>query len=143
MSSLIADKESIRAFLLGGKAIFTIENRETKARFTFKVNQKKNGDIYWVSLLNGADNTKDYRFFGTLFPTVPLFKHSAAGKITAEAPSAKAFKWFFDRLNDTKAFPPQFEFHHAGRCAKCSRLLTVTDSLRRGFGPDCAQMLAA
>jgi len=148
--SLLHDKLAIKAFLLGGKAIFTLENRLTGGRFTFKVNQKKNGDIYWVSLLNGPDNVSDYRFFGSIFPPQgvdkfthpPTFRHSAKGKITEDAPSAKAFRWFFDRLFAAKDFPIEFEFHHAGRCARCARRLTVPHSITTGFGPECAELMA-
>jgi hypothetical protein len=148
--SLINSKDDIRRFVQGGNAVFTIENRLTGNRFTYKVTQKKNGDIYWVSLLNGPDNTSDYRFFGTIFPPSgverfthpPSFKHSTKGQITESAPSARAWKWFFERLfHPTQEFPIEFEFHHAGRCARCARQLTVPDSIRTGFGPECAEKM--
>jgi len=146
--SLIHSKPDIRRFVLGGHAIFTIENRLSKGRYTFKVTQKKKGDIFWVSLLNGPDNTSDYRFFGTIFPAYgferhthpPRFKHSSRGQISEAAPSAVAWKWFFQRLfHDQRDFPIEFEFHHAGRCGRCGRQLTVPESIRTGFGPECAE----
>lgn len=147
--SLIHNKLDIKKFLLGGNAVFTIENRLSGGRFTFKVRQKKAGDIYWVSLLNGPDNTADYRFFGTIFPAPgfekhthpPRFKHSTKGQISETAPSARAWKWFFDRLFSGNDFPIEFEFHHAGRCARCARQLTVPESIRTGFGPECAERM--
>lgn len=147
--SIINSKPDILNFLLGGKAIFTIENRLSGGRFTFKVTQKKQGDIFWVSLLNGPDNTADYRFFGTIFPpqgaerhTHPCtFKHSANGKIGFDAPSVTAWRWFFERLNSPKEFPLGFEFHHAGRCGRCGRRLTTPDSVRTGFGPECRELM--
>lgn len=149
--SLLHKKEDIIRFVLGGNAIFTIENKLTGNRFTYKVRQKKDGDIFWVSLLNGPDNHSDYRFFGTIFPAQgyerhtqpPRFKHSAKGKITENAPSVRAWRWFFDRLFSKQDFPIEFEFHHVGKCARCGRALTVPDSIRSGFGPDCILMVAA
>lgn len=148
--SLIVAKPDIQKFVLGGKAIFTVENRFSGGRFTYSVKQKKEGGIFWVSLLNGPDNTADYRFFGTIFPASgvdrfthpPTFKHSGRAKIGGEAPSVRAWNWFFNRLfSFDKEFPLEFEFHHAGRCARCSRALTVPDSIRSGFGPECAAIV--
>lgn len=137
---LISSKERIKSFVHGGKAIFTLENRFTGNRFTYKVSQKKGGDIFWVSLLNGPDNTSNYRFFGTIFPSG--FKHSPNGKIGEDAKSVVVWKWFYEKLMSGGEFPLQFEFHHSNRCGRCGRLLTTPDSVSTGFGEECRAHLA-
>jgi len=143
----ILDPEAMLQFVTGGQSIFTLANSTTGNRYTYKVSKKKHGDIFWVSLLNGSDNVKDYRFFGTLFPTYYLsntyrFKHSRNGKIGHEAQSVVAWSWFLTRLQSGKGFPEGFQFWHEGRCGRCGRRLTVPSSLSVGFGPECEKKVA-
>ena len=142
-------EESLK-FILAGKAIFTIRNRETGNRFTFKVSKaKNNGDrkykkqAWFVSVLTGPDNNVCYQFFGTIFKdekevlsyNVSSKSRGKTGKI---AISKSAFAWFFRRLNSTEhSFPQNLEVFHAGRCGRCGRLLTVPESIKSGYGPEC------
>ena len=58
-------------------------------------------------------------------------------RIGADAPSRKAFTWFWNRLR-ADADLSQCEVWHEGRCGRCSRVLTVPESLQTGLGPVCA-----
>lgn len=144
MQGIIKDKEQMEHFLSGGNAIFTLHNNRTGNRYTYKVTQKKGGDIFWVKLLNGTDNTQDYRFFGTMFPNCNprgyWLKHSFKGQIGETARSVVTFKWFIQRLQEDTPFPEPFEFYHEGRCGRCGRKLTVPESITSGFGPKCSQL---
>lgn len=55
---------------------------------------------------------------------------------------AKGFAWFWRTLTSGREFPAGFEFWHEGRCARCSRRLTVPESVASGFGPECVKLVA-
>lgn len=128
----------IKRFVMGGNAIFTIQNPKTGGRFTFKVNKPedaKTDDFRFVALLGGPDNTSDYRYLGTIGRG--RFYHGKKSRISKGAPSAKAFAWFFERLGNPSALD-NIEVYHEARCGACGRKLTVPESVQTGFGPDCA-----
>jgi hypothetical protein len=49
----------------------------------------------------------------------------------------RAFDWMWTHLL-RDAIPGMLEIWHEGRCGRCSRKLTVPESLKSGFGPECA-----
>ena len=122
-------------FALAGKAIFTVVSKKTGARFTFKVRAAENGPFHFVSVLTGPDNTQDYKYLGYLRRGV-YFHGGAKAKIAADAPSAKAFDWFWRALA-RDALGDRAEVHHCGQCGRCGRALTVPESIQSGFGPEC------
>lgn len=126
-------------FALAGRAVFTVVSPRTSARYTFKVRAKDTDDgrtLHFVSVLTGSDNTSDYTFLGTVFDGVE-FRHGRRSAIGAEAPSAKAFSWVWERLCAGKDLQG-VSVHHEGRCGRCGRALTVPESIESGFGPECA-----
>lgn len=143
----------VRRFLLGGKAVFTLVSTETGTRFTFKArqpeepNDPRKGTPTWISLLTGADNETHYTHLGTvwlertdredLYLKLPPQQRR---KLSYDAPSVLAFRWFLKQLNQG-ALPPTVEVWHEGRCGRCGRTLTVPSSIATGFGPECAQII--
>ena len=137
--NIIRGCENIRAFLLAGKATFTLKNSETKKRFTFKVRRANYEDLsspFFVSAMTGTDNEKSFRFIGTIFLSPNLiFKYSAKSKLARDEQVVKVFDWFFVKLILTKSIPDIVEFWHSGRCGCCGRKLTVTRSNSYGSWP--------
>ena len=132
-------------FALGGRATFTLVSRKTGTRFTYKVvkaKEPRNGKhAFFVSVLTGPENTNDYTFFSTIFKGDSLeFRHSDRGGIGADAPSAKAFAWFYRKvlIEDCDPATVNLEIWHSGRCCRCNRKLTVPESIASGIGPECA-----
>jgi len=131
-----------KAYALAGNATFTVLNPETSNRFTFKVKRKDVGtdaepkELFFVGLLSGPDNGADYSFLGTIFDA-EKFVHGRKSRIGKDAPSARAFRWLWNRLSHDADFAPA-EFWHEGRCGRCGRKLTVPESIERGLGPVCA-----
>jgi hypothetical protein len=121
-------------FIMAGKAIFTALNSVSYNRFTFKVNKKKNHDVWFVSVLRGQDNSKDYTYFGAIVNGV--FKHSPKSTITPDAQSVKVFAYLYSKLV-TGTLPETIEIWHEGKCGKCGRMLTVPESIATGMGPEC------
>lgn len=130
-------------FLTAGKACFTLVSRKTGKRFTYQVRASDDGKVFFVSLLTGADNVNDYAFFGTIFPgsiyrSGSFFRYSdKKAKIGSDAPGVKAFDWAFRRLA-AGVDSADLEVWHEGACGRCGRRLTVPESIRTGFGPECA-----
>jgi hypothetical protein len=131
-------------FLTAGKACVTLVSKKTGRRFTYRVNKADSGEVFFVSLLTGADNVNDYAFFGTIFVNVSgnVFRYSARkARVAADAPGVKAFEWAFRTLSAGKDHP-DMEIWHEGSCGRCGRRLTVPESIRTGFGPECYGRMA-
>lgn len=124
-----------KKFIKAGKAIFTLENKETGNRFTYKVKKLKDKDIWFVSVLNGPDNYANYKYLGTIFDK--SFRSTAKAKISKDALSFKAFDWLNKMLNFEKDLPENVKVYHEGRCGRCGKRLTVPESIVQGFGPEC------
>jgi hypothetical protein len=92
--------------------------------------------MHFVSVLTGPDNTQDYRYLGFMRRGV-YFHGGAKAKISRDAPSAKAFDWFWRIVAQGR--DPSFacDVDHLGACGRCGRPLTVPESIRSGFGPEC------
>jgi hypothetical protein len=135
---------AIQQFILAGKSFFTIQNKETEKRFTYKVcqatdNDKKPKDLWFVSILVGADNDNSYQYAGII--TKDGFRLTAKSRVTNEAVSVKAFTWLWGMIKSNQELPDKVEFYHAGRCARCGRKLTTPESIELGFGPICAGLV--
>ena len=149
------DMKLIAEYITGGKAIFTIKSRKTEKRYTYKVSAtRENANTadnvlrtkrYFVGILNNADNTSDYKYIGMLFevPTINGIcgdgnhEYSFEPKVGNYAvPSSIAFNFLITLINKNKNHP-ELEFFHSGRCGRCARLLTVPESIKVGFGPEC------
>lgn len=148
---------AIRKFILGGAAKFTLVNKESGNRLTFRVRSaaadrdqnwstnNQNRDLFFVSLLTGGDNESSFEYLGTLrrmedFNGSDYYKyqHGRKSRIGKDAPSNKAFTRMWERIEDFANFPPSIEFWHEGQCCRCGRTLTVPSSIEAGIGPECA-----
>lgn len=132
-------------FVFAGNATFTVTSKRTGTRFTYKVQKSKDGNRFYVSLLNGPDNESSFRFFGTVFidEQGKVFRHSKPERtpITPSAPSAQGFAWLARNLSHPDKISAQVEIHHEGRCGRCGRKLTVPSSIDSGIGPECASLM--
>lgn len=100
----------------------------------------------FVKLLSGPDNEGDYTYMGMLRPhAMSELVRTRASRVGSMALSWKGITWFLFHLyhekGDRVRLFEQLEVWHEGRCGRCGRKLTVPDSVRTGFGPDCAEMV--
>ena len=130
---------NIRRFMLAGNATLTVQNPKTGNRYTYKICQITNEDgeksPWFVKVLTGEDNTSSYTYIG--FIRDGKFVCGRKSRISAEAPSVRAFAWLWRNADD----PSPAEVYHEGKCGKCGRKLTVPESIKTGFGPVCAASL--
>lgn len=136
-------------FLVGGNATFTLVNLATKARCTLRVRspafrppklrlktwQSKPKGAWSVEEQTGQDNVRDFTLIGWLEDWNLTTLGHGRGTDT--------ISWL-TRLwrPGFTCFPSVIRFMHSGSCGRCSRQLTVPESLITGIGPECARRKA-
>lgn len=138
--TLFTNAADAKRFVTAGNAIFTLQSRKTGSRYTYRARAgKSDGDHpapTFLQLLTGPDNTSDYTYLGVINNT-GTFHLTRNSKLTMEAPSVRAAKFFCDIVLVGGKLPEALEVRHEGRCCRCNRLLTVPESVDRGIGPEC------
>jgi len=128
-------KEALK-FIFAGKSVVTFVNSKTGNRFTFKVKQAKDSNLFFVSVLTNPDV---YTYIGTCVEG--NYKHGKKSIITQDAQSVKVFEFMIERLKSND-LPDFLEVWHEGFCGKCGKRLTVPSSILNGLGPDCIKKLS-
>lgn len=124
-----------RQFILGGKAIFTLESGITGRRYTYKiVNSKYRPEQLIVKLLVGSDNTKNYKAIGSIYRNSLRFDDF--GFLTYDSYPMRAIKFFLEHIDN---IPKALHVYHSGRCCFCGRKLTTPEAVKRGYGRKCAK----
>jgi len=97
---------------------------------------------YFINLLRGSDNERDFAYMGVLRKPGVYFWTAASGKVGRQAPAYKALLWFLDAMRCGRlVLGYSLEVWHEGRCGRCSRKLTVPESIKSGYGSECAGRL--
>lgn len=123
-------------FMFAGNSTTTFVNSDTENRFTFKIKQRKDSNLFFVSVLTGPDV---YVYIGTVINGV--FKHGFKSKIDKNAQSVRVFNHVLMKLLKGK-LSNLVEIWHEGRCGKCGRKLTVPQSISTGLGPECIKTIS-
>ena len=134
-------------FFTAGHALFTVSNPAGE-HYTYKImrakeNEKFDSTPLFVSLLTGPDNTSNYTYMGILDTGIKnmCLRLTQKSKYAPDTRPVKVFNWVMFTVNSGKTMPEGYSLHHEGRCARCGRLLTVTESVQSGFGPECIQFV--
>jgi hypothetical protein len=132
-------------FILGGKAIFTVNN-DKGDHLTFRVNAKKDRQddsktIYFVSLLTGPDNLSNYTYMGMLDKEELKLHLTKGSKFSYQTLSVNVFAWAMKVLKGESKLPEGYDIQHAGRCCRCAKMLTDPTSIEIGIGPDCLKKM--
>jgi len=137
----LTELASLKQFVLGGNAIFTVRSKATGTRFTYLVSEPEEKDasrpVHFVSVLTGSDNTKSYSYAG-IIEGETRFRTTAKSKLRIDAPSVQGFLWLLTNLLKGVNVLDQCDFFHASHCCRCGKLLTTPQSVAAGIGPDCA-----
>ena len=142
------------AFMLGGKATFTLKSLQTGKHFTYKVfNSSKfangvktsNPFFKFVHLMTGSDNERSYTYTGYIRATGESWsfdidkgnvEKGRKAKVTEQTLGVIALNFVFNNLLIGKEMP-FLEFWSSGACSGCGRLLTNEKSLELSMGPVC------
>jgi hypothetical protein len=123
-----------REYLLAGNAVVTFRNSSTGNRFTYKVRRPDDAHPHFVSIPGGGEG---WTFMGTIFDSV-TYRHGKRSSISRDSQSAKTFEWLWRNID---SLPAEIEIWHEGSCLRCGRQLTVPESIKRGYGSVCAELL--
>lgn len=131
-------------FLTSGRAVGTLKSNASGSHFTYKVSKnRKDENMFFVSLLTGPDNEYDYNYLGLLLvhPEQNTMSFRVTHKSCAgnDAASVKGFRWMLAKLNRAQDLEPQGTFQHEGSCGRCGRTLTDPQSIETGLGPVCRE----
>jgi hypothetical protein len=133
--------DDCKRFVLAGHATVTLTSEKTGKWFTYRISQAKDRqtgepqDFWFVNLLTGPDNSNDFTYMGVIGNNG--FRLTQKSRLGAEAPSVKAFQFFWRHLYAGN-IPADLTVRHDGTCGRCGRKLTVPSSLASGLGPECA-----
>lgn len=130
------NKSEALKFIFSGKSTVTFLNTDSGNRFTFKVKQAKDSNMFFVSVLNGPER---YSYIGTAIEG--NYRHGKKSAISKDAQSVKVFDYVLNKLK-SNTLPEIIEVWHEGSCGKCGRTLTVPSSILTGLGPSCAKKLS-
>lgn len=158
---IITDAKAAFVALFAGLSVFTLTSKKTGTRYTFKVakpNQRGSrhpdheADAVFVSLLTGPCNkpgkTGDWSYFAWAKPSDATSEKrwdrenslrygNGKARVGKDAPSAKAFKWFWDAIVTHGHMPSTIEMRPMSYCLRCGAELTVDQSIDQCYGPEC------
>jgi hypothetical protein len=160
---ILPNKQAVEDYIYAGHATITLLFKVSQVRFTYKICVSKQEieanklavaegrlkdvvePVFFVKLLNGHDNEKNYCYIGIIRKTHGLI-HTGASQVSQNADSFKAFSWFIKAVqavqNPEATMPAKLEVWHEDVCGRCGRKLTVPQSISDGFGPECIKMVA-
>ena len=139
--------EDALAFILGGRARFTLKSLQTNVDFSFQiVNQKvlknnkrvQNPDLKFVSLFIGSNQSvkgRAYAYFGYIVRRNWGWQYvfSPKAKMPENNLGVRAFKFVFNNLLTGRKMPT-LEVWHEGICACCGKTLKLSESIEMGWG---------
>lgn len=140
--------EEIKRFALGGNATLTLANTEKNTHVTLWLQRgKRKGAPIFAKVFTGRDNAKSrsYSYVGCVWendrsgrPQEPAFRHGGLkARLDRDDARVKTVAWLLEVINGGRGLGP-VEVWHEGRCCFCHKELTQTESVKRGYGPNCA-----
>ena len=114
-------------------AIFTAKSIPTGKDYTFKMHKSTWKDRTYLHIYVETQYL-DFKYMGYYRSGDVMLK----GK-KIDTPAAQAIAWIFRNLEKGKydRVSSQVEFYHIGKCVRCGRTLTDSDSIELGLGPTC------
>jgi len=126
---------NVKKFIEAGKAFFTVRNKETGNRFSYRVFRSGKTHLGkippWFVWTRGSNGK--YIYVGTIFEKKG-FVTTSKSKVTEKDIRFQAFKWLYA---NAKKLPAKVEVFHEGKCCRCGKALTDPVSIEKGIGPIC------
>lgn len=144
MPAPLATPAVARPLVLAGDCRVTVVGQQS--RYTFRVSAAKPnprfpraGGAWFVSLLTGPDNGRDYQYIGMVEESRGgTFRTTGASRLDADSRPVRAADYLFRALaqGDETAWG-RIEVWHEDTCARCGRDLTDPASIATRLGPEC------
>jgi hypothetical protein len=138
MSNYSISAENLKHFINNeGKKLngapFTIRSKKSGKDYTFKVSQVPFKDNNYIHIKVETEYL-NFKYMGWYRDGKIINK-----KLEVNTPASQAVSWFlrqmfsnnFDNLNQS------LDIFHLGKCLKCGKTLTDSNSIEVGFGPVC------
>jgi hypothetical protein len=149
MANELRTANDVRRFLYAGDAVLTLESRKTGKHFTYRVSRAEGRDgepvdRWFASILADGDR---WVYAAMIYPAERGKLHTTvstkASKFSCDAPSRRALDFLLGQMQAKTVEPVHADLvvRHEGRCGRCRRPLTRPDSIDRGIGPECAEIM--
>lgn len=138
MSNYSISAENLKHFINNeGKKLngapFTIRSKKSGKDYTFKISQVPFKDNNYIHIKVETEYL-NFKYMGWYRDGKIINK-----KLEVNTPASQAVSWFlrqmfsnnFDNLNQS------VDIFHLGKCLKCGKTLTDSNSIEVGFGPVC------
>ncbi len=138
MSKYSISAENLKHFINNeGKKLngapFTIRSKKSGKDYTFKISQVPFKDNNYIHIKVETEYL-NFKYMGWYRDGKIINK-----KLEVDTPASQAVSWFlrqmfsnnFDNLNQS------LDIFHLGKCLKCGKTLTDSNSIEVGFGPVC------
>jgi hypothetical protein len=138
MSNYSISAENLKHFINNeGKKLngapFTIRSKKSGKDYTFKISQVPFKDNNYLHIKVETEYL-NFKYMGWYRDGKIINK-----KLEVNTPASQAVSWFlrqmfsnnFDNLNQS------LDIFHLGKCLKCGKTLTDSNSIEIGFGPVC------
>ena len=140
--------ESVREFILGGKAEFTIYQEGTehskaqqyKYRITIPSDRTPSDTNVWFVSAELTEPCSDFTSAGKHLTYQGFLRRDLSFNIGAkgvEDYNKRAINGLIWVLNHANSLPSAVHIYHHGKCSVCGKKLTDAKSLRCGVGPTC------
>ena len=139
------------AMLYAGKLIFTVSNGKGQ-HYTYKISKvdpkpgskwERFGPSYFIYLLTGQDNTRNYTYMGVLkgdpIANHPVVRLTTKSRYKYASKPVEVFEFAMKVIAGKWLAPEGYGIAHSGHCARCARVLTDPISLAEGMGPFCRE----
>lgn len=128
----------LMAYLLGGKAEFTLFQEGTESsksmQVKYRITSNERSNCYFIYVGEGIDFTYQ-GYFSPKDKVIHKGKKLSDEEVNYTA--LKALAWVFSHAD---RLPNIVHIYHNGKCSRCGRKLTDAESLRTGLGPKCREL---
>jgi hypothetical protein len=128
-------------FFTAGHALFTVSNNNGE-HYTYKISRNDDRKPLFVGILTGPNNETDYVYAGIYSPETSSLRLTDKSKYTNDSVPVKVFNWAIKKVVSQQPLPLGYSIQHSGKCCRCGRTLTTSESINRGWGPECDKYMS-
>lgn len=145
LSAKIVSLDQLRA----GRCTVTVEPPKEwaaahdRTHLTYRFTRSEDGNVTFVSVLNGPNNTTDYVYLGILPKDAGEVRWTRKSVFGPDDLRVKVIQRVVSAIAEGRAAQISnagWNVHSSGLCCRCGRKLTVPASVQTGIGPECESL---